>query len=159
VIKGFENAEALGHGKHVQVGVALLLIHRLTPNNLFVLMGKRKGKHGAGSYSLPGGWLEHGETPEQAAARELEEECGIMIPVESIRTLTRMPYVVTNFVEEGFSAATLFMVSESPVLGEPVLREPDKCEGWNWYETLQLPTPFFAPLKAAKMRGILHTYR
>jgi 8-oxo-dGTP pyrophosphatase MutT (NUDIX family) len=30
---------------------------------------------------IPGGYIEHGETPRQAAAREVEEELGITVPI------------------------------------------------------------------------------
>jgi len=39
-----------------------------------VLMGRRKGSHGAGTWSIPGGWMEHNETFIEAARRELKEE-------------------------------------------------------------------------------------
>jgi ADP-ribose pyrophosphatase YjhB (NUDIX family) len=37
--------------------------------------------HRLGVWDLPKGKMETGETPEQAAAREVEEECGIPLPV------------------------------------------------------------------------------
>jgi 8-oxo-dGTP diphosphatase len=36
--------------------------------------------------------------------------------------------------------------------GEPVVREPDKVEDWNWYPWDALPEPLFAP--AASLRAI-----
>lgn len=39
----------------------------------------RKGSHGDGEWALPGGHLEMGESFEQCAVREVEEETGIMV--------------------------------------------------------------------------------
>lgn len=44
-----------------------------------VLLGKRKGAHGAGEYAFPGGQLEHPESFEDCARRETREESGIEI--------------------------------------------------------------------------------
>jgi 8-oxo-dGTP diphosphatase len=44
-----------------------------------VLLIKRKGQPFAGSWALPGGFIEPGEKPEDAAARETQEEAGMAI--------------------------------------------------------------------------------
>lgn len=41
-----------------------------------VLLLKRTGSPHAGTWAFPGGGIEDGETPEQAARRETKEECG-----------------------------------------------------------------------------------
>jgi len=47
-----------------------------------VLMVRTSYRH---SYSLPGGFIRRGEPPERAARRELLEEIGLDVPVESLR--------------------------------------------------------------------------
>ena len=71
--------------KTVRVGVAVILFK--SPEDPRVLMGQRKGSHGAGSWSFPGGHLEFGETTEHGAARELREETGIDLPRVSFAPL------------------------------------------------------------------------
>lgn len=158
--RGFENAAEKGHGERVGAGVAMILRRfPLTqrPHYWEVLMGLRKGKHGAGTWSFPGGWMEHGETPEMAAARELEEEAGIIVPVDEVRrveahSFLAPPYSTTNFQAEGFSSLTLFLFCDSLVVGDPVVREPDKCEEWKWFSRYTLPTRLFMPLEDAAIR-------
>ena len=54
----------------VKTGVGVLLLHRDDQCVIRVLLGLRKGSHGANMWSLPGGYLEQFETFEQAALRE-----------------------------------------------------------------------------------------
>ena len=50
-----------------------------------LLLIKRKNDPYKGFWALPGGFMEMYETIEQCAVRELKEETGITVPVESIR--------------------------------------------------------------------------
>jgi len=116
----------------VRVGVGAFILSSSSPSssaqNPTFLLGKRLNSHGAGTYALPGGHLEFGETPEECAAREILEETGLQ--VKNIRFLT-----ATNDVmrEEGKHYVTMFVVCERVDEGvEARVLEEDKCEGWEW---------------------------
>lgn len=59
----------------VDVGVGVLF----QPDGAFLLTSRPGGKVYAGYWEFPGGKLEAGETVEQALARELHEELGIVV--------------------------------------------------------------------------------
>ncbi|HEX6416469.1 MAG TPA: NUDIX hydrolase [Candidatus Saccharimonadales bacterium] len=103
------------------------------------LMQQRQGSHGAGSWSVPGGHLEFGESFEDTAAREVEEETGITI--KNIRF-----GAVTNdvFPDEGKHYVTIWMISEWEG-GEARITEPDKCIAQSWETFDSLPEPLFLP--------------
>lgn len=101
-----------------------------------VLMTRRKGSHGAGEYSFPGGHLEHGETFEQCAVRETREETGIEIKNLRFLYLTNSRfYLPRHYVHIG-------MVSDW-AHGEPRAMEPEKAEEWKWYALDALPEQLF----------------
>ena len=103
------------------------------------LMGQRRGAHGEGSWSIPGGHLEFGENPEQTAVREVAEETGL--------TITNVAFAaVTNdvFEAEGRHYVTLWMRSDWAA-GEPTLLEPDKFIDQRWVDFESLPAPLFLP--------------
>lgn len=114
-----------------------------------ILLGCRKGSHGAGDWSAPGGHLEYAETPENCASRETLEETGI-----DTGELIAGPYVSTVFSTLGKHYITLFMLSHRSS-GQPALMEPEKCAGWHWFSPDALPEPLFAPLKTLiEQRGL-----
>ena len=101
-----------------------------------VLLGRRKGAHGAGYYAAPGGHIEWGESLAATARREVREECGLEI--ENIRLLSVGSYrwgPDRHFVD-------VDVVCEAPY-GEPRNLEPDRCEGWEWFPLDELPSPLF----------------
>ncbi len=62
----------------------------LDGEGLKVLLIRRKRDPFAGSWAFPGGFVDVGEAPEQAAGRELEEETGLTgVPLEQLHTFGR----------------------------------------------------------------------
>ncbi len=107
-----------------------------------VLLGRRRTAHGAGCWSFPGGHLEFGEGFEDCARREVLEETGL-------RLCTVRFAAVTNdvFSEEGRHYVTVFMVGTVEGAQAPENREPDRCEGWEWFEWDAMPSPRFTPIE------------
>ena len=124
------------------VGVGVLIV-----GGGRILLGKRRHAHGEGEWSPPGGHLEFGEAPEACAMREAYEETGLW--VVNLRLAG-----VTNdvFAQENKHYVTLFFAGECPE-GTPALREPEKCEGWEWYRWTSLPQPLFLPLRTLLRQG------
>jgi 8-oxo-dGTP diphosphatase len=107
-----------------------------------VLMTKRKGAHGEGEFAYPGGHMEYGESFEACAKREVKEETGIEISnVRFLRLANVKTYSGKHYVDIALGADWLS--------GEPSLLEPDKAEGWRWYELSDLPSPLFEFCKSA----------
>lgn len=101
------------------------------------LMGRRHGAHGAGTWSVPGGWIEWGESPEAAAIREVREETGMLVVDARVAGATTTSHL------EGMCSVTLWVVARW-VSGEPVVMEPDKYAEHRWYGLDEaLPAPLF----------------
>lgn len=64
--------------------VTSALLRRSQDDRPEVLMGLKKTGFGAGLVNCPGGKVEPGETPVQAAARELAEETGMVVEVADL---------------------------------------------------------------------------
>lgn len=114
----------------VGVGVFVLSSAQEPIGNPRFLLGKRINSHGHGTYALPGGHLEFGETPEECATREVLEETGLRISGVEFLTATNdfMP-------DDGKHYITLFMVAvRENEQDSPRVLEPHKCESWDWVD-------------------------
>ncbi len=117
--------------KYPQVGVGVMIMR-----DGKILLTERKGSHGAGEYSFPGGHLDYMESFEDCARRETLEEAGIEI--KNIRFLclaNSTHYAPKHYVEVG-------MIAEW-AKGEPKVMESDRAVEWKWYDLDKLPTPLF----------------
>ncbi len=107
-----------------------------------MLLGKRRGSHGAGEYAFPGGHLEYTESFVDCVTREVAEECGISLAnvrfqfVANVRTYAPKHYVHIGLIADWVAA-------------EPQVLEPDKCESWGWYDMKTLPEPLFKMARLA----------
>jgi 8-oxo-dGTP diphosphatase len=122
-------------------GVGVLVI--LKYNNK-VLLGKRKGSHGNGEWSFPGGHLEINESIEECAKREVFEETGIVIKNDSI---SKDEYTNDIFIRENKHYITIYQTYNIDEFVIPKLIEPDKCFEWGWFDINNLPEPLFLCVK------------
>ena len=121
-----------GHTTRVGIGVMIIKDGK-------ILLGKRKGSHGEGEFAFPGGHLEYMESFEDCARREVKEETNIEIKnVKFLRLSNLKDYAPKHYVDIGFVAEW-----ES---GEPRVMEPEKIDGWSWYDIDNLPTPLFSTI-------------
>lgn len=128
----------------VQAGVAVV-VFKYIAKDAHVLLGKRKGSHGAGEWALPGGRLEPGEEPIKCAIRELQEETGLdgmsSTDLEYLMVDGSVPF--NNTITGGQPWTTLFFTAHINDGIEPKLMEPDKCEEWDFFNIGNLPGPLF----------------
>ena len=118
-----------------QVGTAMII----TKDDKVLLM-KRKGPHGKGTWSTPGGHLEFGETLEECAAREAKEEVGVDVIDVRFRAVTN-----DIFEETGKHYITVWM--EGKLAGEPFLAAEREVEEIGWFAWDSLPEPLFLTLE------------
>ena len=113
--------------RYIQIGLQAFVFRE----NL-LLMGIRKNAFAAGTYGVPGGRLEFGESFDETIARELLEETGMTV------TSSRLFGVCNNTFPEGSHHVQLGFVVEcgSDV---PENLEPEKCIGWEFININTLP--------------------
>ncbi|KAI0409827.1 nudix domain-containing protein [Xylaria palmicola] len=93
-----------------------------------LVLGKRAGSHGAGSWAFPGGHLEMGESFFECAERETLEETALRVRAVEV-------VAVTNDVFDAASKhyITIFVrCVMQDADAQLQTMEPNKCEGWHW---------------------------
>ncbi|KAF9913738.1 Nudix hydrolase 15, mitochondrial [Lobosporangium transversale] len=130
--------------KAVQVGIGVLTMHQGK-----VLVGKRIGSHGANTWQLAGGHLEFGETFEECAIREAQEETGLNLDPASAKVVTANNNIMSD-IDRHY--VTVFISANVVGNAEAKVMEPLKCERWEWITQGQLLDdngpyrPLFSPL-------------
>ena len=95
--------------------------------------------NGAGTWTMPGGKIDFGESFIEAAKRETLEECGLILANPKVTC-------VNNDQVEGVQFVTIGLIDED-VQGEPKVCEPDKITKWRWFPLNELPSPLYFPSK------------
>jgi 8-oxo-dGTP diphosphatase len=121
--------------KYPRVGIGVMIQNEKGE----VLLGLRRGAHGVGEWSFPGGHLEFGERIFETAKREALEECGLELEeFELISVADEMRYIESDgkhYLNLGIKAKYAG--------GEPKVLEPDKCVEWRWFSLDTLPDKLF----------------
>lgn len=118
-----------------RVGVGAMIVRGET-----VLLGKRRSRLGQATYGWAGGHVEFGETLEEAAAREVLEETGLVVTALRLLCISNIIAYNSHYIDIEFLAEV------AP--GEPQICEPEVVESWAWYPLDDLPGPLF---KAAEL--------
>jgi 8-oxo-dGTP diphosphatase len=108
-----------------------------------MLLGRRAGAHGAGTWAFPGGKPEPGESVFEVAVRELFEETGLH---GQAGVLLGESYDDLSPAEPGSARWCTSFVLVIADAGEPVIMEPGKCTAWGWFGLAEMPSPLFGPI-------------
>lgn len=131
---------------NVRVGIAVFVFK----DGKF-LMAQRHGAHGPGTWSVPGGHLEFGESFEETARREVKEETGLEITNIRFGAVTN-----DHFKSDQKHYVTIWMLSDWSA-GTEEITEPDKCLAQQWHTFADLPSPLFAPWEQLQASDFYHT--
>jgi len=121
------NSPVPAAGCLIEQGGSLLLIRRKTPPH-------------AGEWSLPVGFLQFGETAEQAASREVEEETGLR--VEAAALLGTYSDIINP------QRSHLVLIFHGRIIGG-ALKAGDDAEAAGWFSENALPPIAFASAQSA----------
>ena len=114
-----------------------------------VLLGKRHQDpqkassllHGEGTWTMPGGKLDFGESFEQGACREVFEETEIKLSEEKLKVIS-----ISNDIVKDAHFVTIGLFCDD-FNGEPKVMEPDEIVEWKWFSLDNLPNKIFFPSK------------
>lgn len=133
---------ACGHTAYRNpVPVAVLLL----PVDGGLLVIRRDIDPGRGLLALPGGFIDHGETWQQAAARECAEEAGVAVD----------PAAIALFDTVSAPDGTLLVFGVAPPLDHlPAPLATPETTGW---EVLRAPADLAFPLHTAAVARYFHS--
>jgi len=107
-----------------------------------ILLSRRISKSGGiDTFALPGGKQKEKETLEECAIRELREETGLVL-------LKSKPVSIYYTMNNNIQTMSVGVLAEEWD-GIVKTMEPNKHEGWNWYDLETLPEPIFEYSKIA----------
>ncbi len=118
-----------------RIAVAVIVTH-----NRRVLFGKRRVADSDFEWQLPGGWMNIVESPMQAAVREVREETGLTLGILEFVALTNNIFSPKNH------SISLCFEAECVEPEKLMIKEPEKCLGWQWCEWHEVEDKLFLPL-------------
>lgn len=95
--------------------------------------------HEEGTWTMPGGNIEYGETFEEAGAREAKEETGIVVKNLEVFCVQTDKNEHAHYISVGMIARNFE--------GIPQVMEPDQIIEWKWFDLDKLPENIFSPSK------------
>ncbi len=127
-----------------RTGVALLLSWQGR-----LLVGRRIKPPQEGHWQLPGGWIRHGETPQQAIGRQIAAFGAIQCEEP------RFVGFSNNLFDDGLHSISLYFEAActAPPPAGDALKQNTACRDWQWARWNALPQPLFLPLQRLTESG------
>jgi ADP-ribose pyrophosphatase YjhB (NUDIX family) len=125
--------------QRVNCAVAVVVTHARK-----VLFGRRITASGGSEWQLPGGWIKTGESPHQAARREVTEETSLLL-----RDL-RFVATTSNVFSAYKHSISLYFEAECVNVDSLILTERQKCSEWEWKRWDEVTENLFLPLSLLK---------
>jgi ADP-ribose pyrophosphatase YjhB (NUDIX family) len=123
------------HFPDPKVGVGVVVVQ-----NGRILLVRRKMHPEIGKWSIPAGFLDHGEDPQETAVREAWEETGLNVQI------TQLLGVYHNPPAQG--GASIFIMYQAQVVGGE-LQAGDDADAALFFALTELPKLAFASTDAA----------
>jgi ADP-ribose pyrophosphatase YjhB (NUDIX family) len=109
------------------IAAAVALVFTFEDKILFTVRNAEPDK---GKLDLPGGFIDPGETAEEAACREVEEELGLKINQRNLRYITTSP---NNYLYKNVAYRTMDIFYECPLLSDSVaIMAKDEIQDLVW---------------------------
>ena len=126
---------------HINAGCGVMVFN----NKNQLLLGLRNDNveladselHEEGTWTMPGGNIEYGETFEEAGAREAKEETGIIVKDLEVFCVQTDKNEHAHYISVGMIARNFE--------GTPTAMEPDQIVKWEWFDLDKLPNNIFTP--------------
>lgn len=96
-----------------------------------ILLIRRRNDPFQGDWALPGGFVEYGETTEQAAVREMEEETGLVCRIEGLVGV----YSAPDRDPRGHTISIAYVMG----VREGQMKAGDDAAGATWHRLAELP--------------------
>ena len=125
--------------QRVDCAVAVVVTHARK-----VLFGRRKTASGGLEWQLPGGWIKMGESPQQAARREVLEETGLLLRDLGFVGTTSNVFSAHNH------SISLYFEAECVDEDSLIVDEREKCSDWEWKSWAEVTENLFLPLALLK---------
>jgi 8-oxo-dGTP diphosphatase len=116
---------------YIGVGVGAIIFN--SDGRVFLAKRGRDVQNESGKWEFPGGGVEFGEALEQALVREVMEEYGFAIEVQTL--LDVINHLIPEEKQHWVSPTYLCTIKS----GNPRIREPHKCDEIGWYALDEIP--------------------
>jgi mutator protein MutT len=110
---------------YIGVGVGAAIFNG--EGKLFITQRGEKAKNERGTWEIPGGSVEFGETFHEALKREIKEELGIEI--EILELLGVCDHIIPKEKQHWVSPTFICKIKK----GVPKIMEPEKCSAIGWF--------------------------